>query len=191
VNYREAYKMWAINGILFNHESPRRGPTFVTRKVTRAVARIKRGLQRTLYLGNLDAERDWGHARDFVSGMHALMQLDEPRDVVLATGEKHTVREFCELAFSAAGMPIAWRGERGSVHETAVRSGAESGAGADEAVIAIDAAYFRPAEVELLLGDPSLARELIGWRPAVTFEALVREMVAADLALVDKGDLQT
>ena len=172
----------------------------MTRKITRAVARIKRGLQSTLYLGNLDSERDWGHARDFVKGMHALMQLDAPHDVVLATGEKHTVREFCERAFAAAGLAIEWRGERGSVLETAVLkdaaappAAAAAGGAAPPAapVIAIDAAYFRPAEVELLLGDASKARALIGWAPATAFEELVKEMVAADLALVDAGDLQS
>ena len=208
VNYREAYGMHALSGILFNHESPRRGPTFVTRKITRAVARIRRGLQRTLFLGNLDARRDWGHARDFVAGMHALMQLPEPHDVVLATGETRSVREFCELAFEAAGLEIEWKGERGSVGETAVLKVASDGGGGGgsssgsgegggggggecQVVIAIDKEYFRPTEVELLLGDATKARMLIGWAPSVTFEALVREMVAADLALVDKGDLQS
>jgi GDPmannose 4,6-dehydratase len=168
VNYREAYAgMFCCNGILFNHESPRRGPTFVTRKVTRAVARIKRGLQRTLFVGNLDARRDWGHARDYVAGskdlgahprrndrepreltttlaVHALMQLGEPHDVVLATGETHSVREFCELAFAAAGLPIEWRGEKGSVLETAVLKDAKDSAAEAEPLIAIDAEYFRP-----------------------------------------------
>lgn len=190
-----------MNGILFNHESPRRGPTFVTRKVTRAVARIKRGLQRTLYLGNMDAQRDWGHARDYVAGMHALMQLDAPHDVVLATGETHSVREFCELAFAAAGMAIEWRGKRGSEHETAVLKDASSAAAAVASpaaagepappVIAIDKEYYRPSEVDLLLGDAAKARALLAWSPLVTFTALVEEMVAADLALVDKGDLQS
>ena len=164
----------------------------MTRKVTRAVARIKHGLQRTLFVGNLDALRDWGHAKDYVVGMHALMQLGEPHDAVLATGEAHSVRELCELAFEAAGLPLEWRGERGSVLETAVLKGSSTGAAAEAApVIAIDVEYFRPTEVDLLLGDPAKARKLIAWAPATTFDALVREMVAADLELVDKGDLQS
>jgi len=182
INYREAYGMFAANGILFNHESPRRGPTFVTRKVTRAVARIARGLQDLVYLGNLDAKRDWGHARDYVEGMWAILQHDAPDDFVLATGETHTVREFCELAFAAAGVALAWRGA----------GAAEEGIDAADAarvLVKIDPAYYRPTEVELLLGDPAKARRVLGWAPRTTFPRLVEEMVKADMALVAKGDL--
>jgi GDPmannose 4,6-dehydratase len=181
INYREAYGMFAANGILFNHESPRRGPTFVTRKVTRAVARIARGMQDVIYLGNLDAKRDWGHARDYVEGMWAILQHDVPEDFVLATGETHTVREFVERAFAVVGVAIGWRGE----------GEAEVGfdAAAPEKVrVAIDPAYFRPTEVDLLLGNPAKAAKVLGWVPKTPFPALVEEMVRADLALLDKGD---
>jgi GDPmannose 4,6-dehydratase len=146
INYREAYGMYACNGILFNHESPRRGPTFVTRKISRAVARIHRGLQRTLYLGNLDAKRDWGHARDYIEGMWMILQHDEPDDFVLATNETHTVREYVEKAFAHVGTKVAWRGE--GVDEVGVDA-----ADPDHVLVAIDAAYFRPTEVDLLWGD--------------------------------------
>ena len=181
VNYREAYGMFAANGILFNHESPRRGPTFVTRKVTRAVARIARGLQDVVYLGNLDAKRDWGHARDYVEGMWAILQHDAPDDFVLATGETHTVREFVERAFAVAGVTIGWRGEG----EAEVGFDA---AAPDKVRVAIDPAYFRPTEVDLLLGNPAKAAKVLGWVPKTPFPALVEEMVRADMALLDKGD---
>lgn len=184
INYREAYGMFAANGILFNHESPRRGPTFVTRKVTRAVARIHRGLQSCLFLGNLDAKRDWGHARDYVEGMWAMMQQETPEDFVLATGETHTVREFVEKSFAEVGITLAWKGEFGTVEEVGVDAADPS-----RVLVAIDAAYFRPTEVDLLLGNPAKAEKLLGWKPKVAFDALIKEMVAADLALVDKGDL--
>ena len=183
INYREAYGIFAANGILFNHESPRRGPTFVTRKVTRAVARIKRGMQQTLYLGNLDAKRDWGHARDYVEGMWRILQQDAPDDFVLATGETHTVREFCERAFAAAGIALRWEGS--GVEERGVDAADPARAAP---LVAIDAAYFRPTEVELLLGDPAKAKRLLGWTPTTLFADLVTEMVAADLALVDRGE---
>jgi GDPmannose 4,6-dehydratase len=157
VNYREAYGMFVVNGILFNHESPRRGETFVTRKITRAVARIKAGLQETLYLGNLDAKRDWGYAPDFVEAMWLMLQTDEPDDYVVATGETHSVREFLDLAFTRAGLD--WREH-----------------------VETDPRYLRPAEVDLLLGDASKARERLGWEPKVSFERLVEIMVDADLA---------
>jgi len=175
VNYREAYGMYAANGILFNHESPRRGPTFVTRKITRAVSKIVHGLQDVLLLGNLDAERDWGHARDYVEGMWRVLQRDTPDDYVLATGEKHTVREFVEEAFKFVGISIAWRGS--GVLEVGVDA-------ADHArtLVRVDAQYFRPAEVELLLGDPSKARRDLGWECKVHFADLVKDMMAADLA---------
>ena len=184
-NHREAYGLFAVNGLLFNHESPRRGPTFVTRKITRAIARIVHGKTGRLWLGNLDAKRDWSHARDMVAGMVDLMQLPEPQDVVLASGETHSVREFCELAFARAGLELEWRGERGTVGETAVLRGSEP----ERTLIAIDPAYFRATEVDLLLGDPSLARRLIGWAPKTSFVQLVHGMVDADLALVAKGDM--
>jgi GDPmannose 4,6-dehydratase len=160
VNYREAYGMFAVNGILFNHESPRRGETFVTRKITRAVARIKAGLQDKLYMGNLDAERDWGYAPDFVEAMWLMLQADEPDDYVVATGEKHSVREALEVAFAHAGLDP------------------------DEHV-EIDPRYFRPSEVDSLLGDPSKAREKLGWEPKVRFRELVELMVDADIAELD------
>jgi GDPmannose 4,6-dehydratase len=175
VNYREAYGMFASNGILFNHESPIRGETFVTRKITRGVARIEVGLDDTIYLGNLEAKRDWGHARDYVEGMHAILQADKPDDFVLATGETRSVREFIELAFAEVGRGIEWRGK--GVEETGIdkRSG--------KAVVQIDPTYFRPTEVDLLIGDASKARATLGWKPKTSFAQLVKEMVAGDLAI--------
>lgn len=182
VNYREAYNMFAVNGILFNHESPRRGPTFVTRKITRAVARIFRGRQECLFLGNLDSERDWGHAKDYVEGMWMMMQAETPSDYVLATNEKHSVREFVERAFAHVGTRIEWRGERGSLEEHGVD--AEN---PERVIVRIDPQYFRPTEVDLLIGDPAKAKRELGWQPKVTFEDLVTEMVDADLAMLDHG----
>ncbi len=173
VNYREAYHLFACNGILFNHESPIRGETFVTRKITRAAARIKLGLQERLYLGNLAAQRDWGHARDFVEGMWLMLQQDEPDDYVLATGQTHTVRSFCERAFAAAGIDLVWRGEGPD------EQGLDAATG--NVVVAIDPRYFRPTEVDLLLGDAGKAREKLGWTPRYSFEAMIEEMTAADL----------
>jgi GDPmannose 4,6-dehydratase len=174
VNYREAYGFHASNGILFNHEGPTRGETFVTRKITRAVAAIECGLQETLYLGNLDAKRDWGHARDYVEGMWRILQQSEADDYVLATGETHTVREFVEQAFAAVDRRITWNGA--GIDEIGVD--ARTG----ETLIRIDPKYFRPTEVDLLIGDPSKAREKLGWTHSVTFEELVAEMVRSDLA---------
>ncbi len=174
VNYREAYGMFASNGILFNHESPIRGETFVTRKITRGVARIETGLEHTLYLGNLEARRDWGHARDYVEGMYRILQADAPGDFVLATGETRSVREFVELAFAEIGRSVEWRGK--GLDETAIDR--KSG----KTVVRIDPTYFRPTEVDELIGDASRAREQLGWKPKTTFAQLVREMVAADLA---------
>jgi GDPmannose 4,6-dehydratase len=176
VNYREAYGYHASNGILFNHESPLRGETFVTRKISRAVAAIELGLQERLYIGNLDAKRDWGHARDYVEGMWRILQQDQPDDYVLATGETHSVREFIELAFACVDREVVWQGE--GVAETGVdrRSGQE--------LVRVDPRYFRPTEVELLLGDPSKARARLGWQHRIAFRELVREMVAADLIQV-------
>lgn len=178
VNYREAYGVHASNGILFNHESPTRGETFVTRKITRAVAAIQLGMQQRLYLGNLDARRDWGHARDFVQGMWLMLQQPEPGDYVLATGEMHSVREFVELAFLEIGRQIEWRGK--GVDEVGVD------AANGRVLVAIDPRYFRPTEVDLLLGDPSKAREKLGWSHKTTFPELVKEMVHSDLQIVEK-----
>jgi GDPmannose 4,6-dehydratase len=175
VNYREAYGIHATNGILFNHESPLRGETFVTRKITRAVAAIECGTQATLYLGNLDAKRDWGHARDYVEGMWRIVQHETPEDWVLATGTTTSVRRFVELAFAEVGRALAWSGDGVDEVGRCVRSGA--------VLVAIDPRYFRPTEVDLLLGDPAKAKQKLGWEHRSTMEDLVREMVAADLAL--------
>lgn len=174
VNYREAYGMFATNGILFNHESPIRGETFVTRKITRGVARIEVGAEETLYLGNLSAKRDWGHARDYIEGMHLILQAAKPDDFVLATGEMRSVREMVELSFAQVGRRIEWRGE--GVEETGVD--ARTG----KTVVRVDPTYFRPTEVDLLVGDARKAREVLGWKPKRTFAQLVQEMVASDLA---------
>jgi GDPmannose 4,6-dehydratase len=176
VNYREAYGMHASAGILFNHESPIRGETFVTRKITRAVASIKHGLQKKLYLGNLDATRDWGHARDFVEGMWLILQQDKPDDYVLATGESHSVREFVEKAFAHIGRKVVWRGS--GVNET----GVDQATG--EMLVEIDPRYFRATEVDALLGDPSKARAKLGWRHKTSFDTLVTDMVEADMVAV-------
>lgn len=172
-NYREAYGMFACNGILFNHESPIRGETFVTRKITMAVARIKKGLQKKLYLGNLDAKRDWGFARDYVEAMWLMLQQDEPDDFVIATGKTHSVREFVELSFREIGIDIEWQGT--GVNEKGVN------AADGNVLIEIDARYFRPTEVDILMGDPSKAREKLGWEAKVEFEELVKMMVAGDM----------
>ena len=176
VNYRESYGIHASNGILFNHEGPLRGETFVTRKITRAVAAMKLGLQKKLYLGNIDAKRDWGHAADYVEGMWRMLQQDTPDDYCLATGETHSVREFVELAFNHVGKPIKWQGE--GLDEIGIDS--KTG----ETLIEIDPQYFRPTEVDELLGDPSKARDVLGWTHTTTFPELVSEMVAHDLKLV-------
>lgn len=180
VNYREAYGMYACNGILFNHESPIRGQTFVTRKITRALARIKLGLQKTLYLGNLDALRDWGHARDYVEMQWMMLQQDQPEDFVIATGRQYSVRDFVNAAAKELGMTIRWEG-----------SGVdEKGYDTDgNCVVRVDPEYFRPAEVETLLGDPTKAREKLGWVPQITFDELVAEMVREDLKLARKDSL--
>jgi GDPmannose 4,6-dehydratase len=171
--------MHASNGILFNHESPIRGETFVTRKITRAIARIEAGLEKTLYLGNLDAKRDWGHARDYVEGMWKILQLDAPDDYVLATGESRSVREFVETALSEVGRQIEWRGE--GIDEI----GVDSASGA--ILVRIDPAYFRPTEVDMLVGDATKAHRKLDWRPKTSFAQLVKEMVASDLALIKQA----
>jgi GDPmannose 4,6-dehydratase len=176
VNYREAYGMHASNGILFNHEGPTRGETFVTRKITRAVAAIHHGLENRIYLGNLDAKRDWGAARDYVEGMWRILQQEKPDDYVLATGEAHSVREFVELAFREIGREITWTGsgvdEKGLDRKTG------------DVLVQIDPTYFRPTEVDLLLGDPSKAARVLDWKHSTSFEDLVKVMVAADLVLI-------
>jgi GDPmannose 4,6-dehydratase len=176
VNYREAYGLHASNGILFNHESPIRGETFVTRKITRAVAGIHLGVQKTLYIGNLESKRDWGHARDYVEGMWRILQQETPDDYVLATGETHSVREFIELAFSKVGRTIEWKGS--GVDEVGID--ATSG----DTLVKIDRRYFRPTEVDLLLGDPSKAERLLGWKHTVSFPELVSDMLTSDLKVV-------
>ncbi|MBS1707044.1 MAG: GDP-mannose 4,6-dehydratase [Armatimonadetes bacterium] len=181
INYRESYGMYACNGILFNHESPLRGETFVTRKVTRAAARIKVGLQKKLFLGNMDSLRDWGHARDYVEGMYLMLQQTEPDDYVLATGKQYSIRQLCEEAFRNLGITIEWKGS------------AENEVGIDSAtgneVIGVDPRYYRPAEVETLLGDPAKAKAKLGWEPKVTFNQLIKEMVEADLATAERDAL--
>jgi len=180
VNYREAYGMYTCNGILFNHESPVRGETFVTRKITRALARIKLGLQDCLFLGNLNALRDWGHARDFVEAQWLMLQQKEPEDFVIATGEQHSVRDFVDAAATELGIKLTWRG-----------SGIEEKAYADSGgcVVAVDSRYFRPTEVDSLLGDASKARQKLGWKPRVDFRQLVSEMVREDLKLAERDEL--
>ena len=173
VNYRESYDMFACNGILFNHESPRRGETFVTKKITKAVARIYQGKQDYLSLGNIDAKRDWGHAKDFVEAMWLMLQQDIPKDYVIATGKTYTVREFVNLAFNEVGIDIKWEGE--GINEV----GKDSSSG--KTIVKIDKRYFRPAEVELLLGDPSKAIKELGWVPKTSLDQLVKEMVHYDL----------
>ena len=181
VNYREAYNMFACNGILFNHESELRGETFVTRKITRAAARIALGLQDRTYLGNLNAKRDWGHSEDYVKAMWMILQQEKPDDFVIATGETHTVREFATLAFREAGINLEWQGE--GMDE----KGIDSKTG--KVVIEVDARYFRPTEVDLLLGDPTMAEKVLGWKRKVTFPELVRRMVKYDLELFRKDIL--
>ena len=182
VNYREAYGLHASNGILFNHEGPTRGETFVTRKITRAVAAIQLGFQDKLYLGNLDAKRDWGHARDYAEGMWMIVQQPKADDYVLATGESHSVREFVEKAFARVGRRIEWRGN--GVDE----KGVEAGSG--RVLVEIDPRYFRPTEVDLLIGDPSKARQTLGWRHRVSFDSLVEEMVDHDISKMREANVR-
>jgi GDPmannose 4,6-dehydratase len=183
VNYREAYGMYACNGILFNHESPRRGETFVTRKITRALANIAQGLEQTLFLGNMDALRDWGHARDYVEMQWLMLQQERPEDFVIATGRQYSVRHFVEVAARELGMEIAWHGsgvnERGEI--SSIIGSNASGVAVGQQIVAVDPQYFRPTEVDTLLGDPGKARTRLGWVPQTSFEAMVQEMVAHDL----------
>ncbi len=180
VNYREAYGIYACNGILFNHESPVRGETFVTRKITRALARIKLGLQECLYLGNMDAKRDWGHARDYVEMQWLMLQQEQPEDFVIATGVQHSVRDFVNSASKELGMSIRWEGK--GVDEMGYDANGK-------AIVAVDPRYFRPTEVETLLGDPGKAKKKLGWAPKVTFDELVSEMVREDLKVAERDEL--
>jgi GDPmannose 4,6-dehydratase len=180
VNYREAYGIYACNGILFNHESPVRGENFVTRKITRALARIKLGLQDRLYLGNLDAKRDWGHAKDYVEMQWLMMQQDEPEDFVIATGEQHSVRDFVNAAAAEIGISITWEGQ-GLDEKGYDASG--------NCIVQVDPRYFRPTEVETLLGDPAKAKEKLGWEPKIRFKELVQEMVREDLISAERDEL--
>jgi GDPmannose 4,6-dehydratase len=180
VNYREAYGMYACNGILFNHESPTRGETFVTRKITRALTRIKTGIESCLYLGNLDSLRDWGHARDYVEAQWLMLQQETPSDYVIATGEQHSVREFIDLAAKALEMPLKWQGTGVEEHAVDDRG---------EIIVRVDPRYFRPAEVETLLGNAAKAKRELGWSPRTTFRELVTEMVTEDLKLAKRDAL--
>jgi len=179
VNYREAYNLHASNGILFNHESPRRGPTFVTRKITRAVARIKAGKQKELFLGNLHSKRDWGHARDYIKAMWLMLQLEKPDDFVIATGETHSVTEFVEKAFAVVNIKVKWQGE--GVDEVGINIENE------QVIVRVDPRYFRPTEVEFLLGDPTKAKTQLGWKLETSFDQLVKEMVEKDIEFLEKG----
>lgn len=180
VNYREAYGIYACNGILFNHESPLRGETFVTRKITRGLARIKLGLQEKLYLGNLDSKRDWGHARDYVEMQWRMLQQDKPEDFVIATGEQHSVRDFVTVAAGHLHIKLSWTGH--GAHEVGVDQDGKI-------LVQIDPAYFRPTEVDTLLGDPTRAHERLGWKPTISFEELVKEMIEADFVLAQRDHL--
>ena len=188
VNYRESYDMFACNGILFNHESPLRGETFVTRKITRGVARIASGLQDKIYLGNLSAARDWGHARDFVRAMWLMLQQDNADDFVISTGEQHSVRDFVEIAFASVGIQIAWQGE--GVEEVGIAANAPDYPELEgKTLVAVDTRYFRPAEVETLLGDPSKAHAVLGWERETSFAEMVTEMVEADVNRANRDSL--
>ena len=189
VNYREAYNMFACNGILFNHESPLRGETFVTRKITRAVAKLSLGMQDKLYMGNLDAKRDWGHAKDYVEAMWLILQQDNPEDYVIATGITTTVRDFIKMAFAEVGVEVEFKGtgveEKGYVKSSNPESPLKTG----QEIVAVDPRYFRPTEVDLLIGDPSKANNQLGWKPKYDLPALVKEMVAADVELFQREKL--
>ncbi len=187
VNYREAYGMFACNGILFNHESPLRGETFVTRKITRGVAKIALGLQDVLYLGNLDAKRDWGHAKDYVEGMWRILQLDKPEDFVLATGITTPIRDFVKMAFAEVGIELAFEGQHESEVAKVVACKGKYQLPAGQVVVKVDPRYYRPTEVDLLIGDATKAKEKLGWTPKYTLAEMVQEMVASDICLFEKG----
>ncbi len=190
VNYREAYDLFACNGILFNHESPVRGETFVTRKITRALARIRIGLQKSLYLGNLDARRDWGHAKDYIEAQWLILQQSVPDDFVIATGHQQTVREFVEIAARELGITISWEGKGiDEIGRVAESSDPDGNAQPGDIIVRIDPRYFRPTEVETLLGDPAKAKKRLGWEPKISFADMVREMVQQDLSLAERDAL--
>lgn len=180
INYREAYGIFAVSGILFNHESPRRGETFVTKKITQAAVKIKHGLQDKLYLGNLNAKRDWGHAKDYIEAMWLMLQQEKPKDMVIATGEQYSVRDFCELSFAELGIDILWSGEGISEKGIDKKTG--------NVIIEIDSKYFRPAEVESLMGDATTAEKILGWQPKIEFKELVKEMIQFDSEELEKRE---
>jgi len=183
VNYREAYNMFACNGILFNHESPQRGETFVTRKITRATAKIAMGLEKCLYLGNLDAKRDWGHAKDYVEGMYLMLQQDKPEDYVLATGITTTIRDFVKMSFREVGIEIDFKGKNEQEEGFVIKNDGPYPIQCGQVVVAVDPKYYRPTEVELLIGDPTKANTNLGWKPKYDLESLVKEMVQSDIKL--------
>jgi GDPmannose 4,6-dehydratase len=186
VNYREAYNMYACNGILFNHESPQRGETFVTRKITRATAKIALGIENCLYLGNLNAKRDWGHAKDYVEGMYLILQQDEPEDFVLATGITTTIRDFVKMSFAELGIELGFRGDDESEEGYIVKNNSEYSLEEGKVVVKVDPKYYRPTEVDLLIGDPTKAMSKLGWKPKYDLLSLVKEMVASDMLLFKK-----
>jgi GDPmannose 4,6-dehydratase len=186
VNYREAYNMFACNGILFNHESPQRGETFVTRKITRATAQIALGLEKCLYLGNLNSKRDWGHAKDYVEGMYLMLQQDVPQDFVLATGVTTTIRDFVKMSFAEVGIKLDFRGSNENEEGYIVENSGRFNLNVGDVIVKVDPKYFRPTEVDLLIGDPSKANEILGWKPKYTLESLVKEMVSSDVELFSK-----
>jgi len=186
VNYREAYNMYACNGILFNHESPQRGETFVTRKITRATAKIALGIDNCLYLGNLDAKRDWGHAKDYIEGMYLILQQEKPEDFVLATGITTTIRDFVKMSFEELGIELEFRGKDESEEGYVVKSKGEYKLKEGQVVVKVDPKYYRPTEVDLLIGDPTKAMTQLGWKPKYDLIALVKEMVASDVSLFKK-----
>jgi GDPmannose 4,6-dehydratase len=186
VNYREAYNIYACNGILFNHESPQRGETFVTRKITRGTAKIALGIEKCLYLGNLDAKRDWGHAKDYIEGMYLMLQQEKPEDFVLATGITTTIRDFVKMSFAELGIEIAFKGKAQSEEGYVVKNNSNYKIEEGAVVVKVDPKYFRPTEVDLLIGDPSKAIKILGWKPKYDLKALVNEMVSSDLAIFKK-----
>jgi GDPmannose 4,6-dehydratase len=186
VNYREAYNMYACNGILFNHESPQRGETFVTRKITRATAKIALGMDKCLYLGNLDAKRDWGHAKDYIEGMYLILQQEKPEDFVLATGITTTIRDFVKMSFAELGIELGFNGKDEAEEGYVVKNTGEYKLDVGQVVVKVDPKYYRPTEVDLLIGDPTKAMTQLGWKPKYDLAALVKEMVVSDVALFKK-----